>query len=130
MRIVVDIDGTLTHIKYPNEKYSELAPYPHIREWLQRYKDEGIRHLVALRGDLPSGLAAAGEFRYANELVEFILSFRRIGRKEFETDITLKFFLRFHSIIPGARHAEPGNGFTHHPSLVTHFGFSTGSDPP
>ena len=43
-----------------------------IREWLQRYKDHGIRHLVALRGDLPSGLAAAGEFRYANELVEFI----------------------------------------------------------
>jgi len=47
-----------------------------IREWLQRYQDDGIRHLVALRGDLPSGLAAAGEFQYANELVEFI-------RKEF-----------------------------------------------
>jgi len=47
-----------------------------IREWLQRYKDQGIKHLVALRGDLPSGLAAAGEFQYANELVEFI-------RKEF-----------------------------------------------
>lgn len=47
-----------------------------IREWLQRYKDQGIRHLVALRGDLPSGIAASGEFRYANELVEFI-------RKEF-----------------------------------------------
>ncbi len=43
-----------------------------IREWLQRYKDEGIKHLVALRGDLPSGLASAGEFRYANELIEFI----------------------------------------------------------
>ena len=43
-----------------------------IREWLQRYKDNEIRHLVALRGDLPSGIAAAGEFRYANELVEFI----------------------------------------------------------
>ena len=43
-----------------------------IREWLQRYKDNGIKHLVALRGDLPSGIAAAGEFRYANELVEFI----------------------------------------------------------
>ena len=43
---------------------------------LTRYRDSGIRHLVALRGDLPSGLATAGEFRYANELVEFI-------RKEF-----------------------------------------------
>ncbi|MGE0556769.1 MAG: methylenetetrahydrofolate reductase [NAD(P)H] [Burkholderiales bacterium] len=43
-----------------------------VREMLQRYKDNGITHLVALRGDLPSGLAAAGEFRYANELVSFI----------------------------------------------------------
>lgn len=43
-----------------------------IREILQGYKHEGIRHLVALRGDLPSGTAAAGEFRYANELVAFI----------------------------------------------------------
>ena len=32
----------------------------------------GIRHLVALRGDMPSGMREAGEFRYANELVEFI----------------------------------------------------------
>lgn len=47
-----------------------------VREMLQRYKDNGIAHVVALRGDLPSGIAAAGEFRYANELVAFI-------RKEF-----------------------------------------------
>jgi methylenetetrahydrofolate reductase (NADPH) len=39
---------------------------------LERYRSHGIRHLVALRGDLPSGIAAAGEFRYAAELVEFI----------------------------------------------------------
>lgn len=45
---------------------------PSVREMLQRYKDNGIRHIVALRGDFPSGLAAAGEFRYANELVTFI----------------------------------------------------------
>ncbi len=45
-----------------------------VREMLQRYKDNGIKHLVALRGDLPSGLATAGEFRYANELVAFIRS--------------------------------------------------------
>jgi len=43
-----------------------------IRETLQGYRDSGIRHLVALRGDLPSGLATAGEFRYAHELVEFV----------------------------------------------------------
>ncbi len=45
-----------------------------IRETLTRYRDNGIRHLVALRGDLPSGLATAGEFRYAHELVQFVRS--------------------------------------------------------
>lgn len=45
---------------------------PLVREMLQRYKAHGIRHLVALRGDLPSGTAAAGEFHYASELVAFI----------------------------------------------------------
>jgi methylenetetrahydrofolate reductase (NADPH) len=43
-----------------------------IREILDTYRANGIRRLVALRGDLPSGMADAGEFRYANELVEFI----------------------------------------------------------
>jgi methylenetetrahydrofolate reductase (NADPH) len=43
-----------------------------IREVLAQYKDNGIRHLVALRGDMPSGLAAAGDFRFASELVAFI----------------------------------------------------------
>jgi len=40
---------------------------------LNGYRQAGIRRLVALRGDLPSGAAGgAGDFRYANELVEFI----------------------------------------------------------
>lgn len=43
-----------------------------IRDILQQFKSQGIRRLVALRGDLPSGYGGAGEFRYANELVEFI----------------------------------------------------------
>ena len=43
-----------------------------IREILDTYKSHGIRHVVALRGDLPSGVADPGEFRYANELVAFI----------------------------------------------------------
>lgn len=43
-----------------------------VRAILQQYKDNGITHLVALRGDLPSGTAMAGEFHYANELVSFI----------------------------------------------------------
>ncbi len=43
-----------------------------IREILAEYNAAGIKRTVALRGDLPSGMAEAGEFRYANELVEFI----------------------------------------------------------
>ena len=43
-----------------------------IREILDTYRNNGIKHLVALRGDLPSGSRDLGEFRYANELVAFI----------------------------------------------------------
>lgn len=43
-----------------------------IREMLEEYKASDIRRIVALRGDLPSGMAVAGELRYASELVEFI----------------------------------------------------------
>jgi methylenetetrahydrofolate reductase (NADPH) len=45
-----------------------------IRALLAQYKSMGCKRLVALRGDLPSGMAAFGEFRYASELVEFIRS--------------------------------------------------------
>lgn len=43
-----------------------------IRKILHDYRAHGISRIVALRGDLPSGMADPGEFRYANELVEFI----------------------------------------------------------
>jgi methylenetetrahydrofolate reductase (NADPH) len=43
-----------------------------IAEILATYRAQGIHRLVALRGDLPSGTATAGDFRYANELIEFI----------------------------------------------------------
>jgi len=73
-------EGTLeTVLEIRNEG---LAATPHIscigtstqgvRDVLARYKEHGIRHLVALRGDLPSGAVDAGDFRYASELVEFI----------------------------------------------------------
>ena len=39
---------------------------------LQQYQDNGIRKLVALRGDMPSGYGLGGSFRYASDLVEFI----------------------------------------------------------
>ncbi|MEI2772861.1 MAG: methylenetetrahydrofolate reductase [NAD(P)H] [Candidatus Competibacter sp.] len=43
-----------------------------VREILDIYRTQGIHRIVALRGDLPSGMREFGEFRYANELVEFI----------------------------------------------------------
>ncbi|MCE3607859.1 methylenetetrahydrofolate reductase [NAD(P)H] [Massilia sp. P8910] len=43
-----------------------------IRAILKQFQSHGIRRLVALRGDLPSGYGGAGELRYASELVEFI----------------------------------------------------------
>ncbi len=43
-----------------------------IAEILATYRAQGIRRLVALRGDLPSGTATAGEFHYAAELVAFV----------------------------------------------------------
>ncbi len=43
-----------------------------IAEILATYRAQNIRRVVALRGDLPSGTATAGEFRYASELVAFI----------------------------------------------------------
>lgn len=43
-----------------------------IRDLLKTYQARGIKHLVALRGDVPSGEVSSGDFRYAVELVEFI----------------------------------------------------------
>lgn len=48
-----------------------------VRSELQQLKDMGVRRLVALRGDLPSGYGMGGEFQYASDLVTFI-------RAEFE----------------------------------------------
>jgi len=45
-----------------------------LAEVIEQYKANQIRHIVALRGDMPSGLAAAGDFRYASELVAYIRS--------------------------------------------------------
>ena len=43
-----------------------------LHDLLQTYIDNGINRIVALRGDMPSGMRETGEFRYANELVKFI----------------------------------------------------------
>jgi len=43
-----------------------------VREQLHQLKAMGVRRLVALRGDLPSGYGIGGEFQYASDLVAFI----------------------------------------------------------
>ena len=73
-------EGTLETVMEIRNAGHEAAPHisciastrEEIGAQLERYRSHGIRHLVALRGDLPSGLASSGEFRYASELVAFI----------------------------------------------------------
>lgn len=43
-----------------------------IKDILQIYQENGITNILALRGDVPSGMGSVGHFRYANELIEFI----------------------------------------------------------
>lgn len=73
-------DRTLDTIKQIHGEGHAAAPHlscvgstrENIRALLHTYKDMGIKRIVALRGDLPSGMASIGEFQYANELVSFI----------------------------------------------------------
>jgi len=73
-------EGTLETVLEIRAAGHEAAPHlsciassrEDLKAQLERYRSNGIRHIVALRGDLPSGLAMSGEFRYATELVEFI----------------------------------------------------------
>ena len=69
-----------------------------IRAILQKYRASGIKHIVALRGDLPSGTYGTGEFRYANELVEFI---RKETGDQFQIEVAA--YPEFH---PQARSAQ------------------------
>lgn len=73
-------DRTLSTIDAIHGNGAPVAPHlscigddkSRIAELLERYKCQGIRHLVALRGDLPSGQVGLGELPYARDLVEFI----------------------------------------------------------
>lgn len=78
--------GTLDTVLDIRREGHEAAPHlsclgssrDSLRAILAEYQANGIKRLVALRGDLPSGYGAvdfsSGEFRYASELVEFIRS--------------------------------------------------------
>ncbi len=54
------------HISCISSTQAEIA------DLLQQYQDKNIKRLVTLRGDIPSGEVAMGDFKYASELVEFI----------------------------------------------------------
>ncbi len=73
-------DRTLETIKQIHAEGHHATPHlscvgstrDNVRALLLAYRDMGIKRIVALRGDLPSGMASIGEFQYANELVSFI----------------------------------------------------------
>ena len=73
-------DGTLKTVQTIRAMGFNAAPHlscigstvESIRSILQQYRDADIRHIVALRGDLPSGMAQAGAFKHASDLVSFI----------------------------------------------------------
>jgi methylenetetrahydrofolate reductase (NADPH) len=74
-------EGTLNTVMEMHREGLSVAPHiscigtsrDSVRGLLAGYRGHGIHRVVALRGDMPSGAAGgAGDFRYANELVEFI----------------------------------------------------------
>lgn len=73
-------DGTLATVCTVLREGHDAAPHfsalgssrSRVREQLQTFAAAGIRRIVALRGDLPSGVGGFGEFRYASELVRCI----------------------------------------------------------
>jgi methylenetetrahydrofolate reductase (NADPH) len=75
-------DGTLDTVRTMRGLGCDAAPHlscigssrEELRALLERYRDEGVRRIVALRGDMPSGMGAstAGALHHASDLVEFI----------------------------------------------------------
>ena len=73
-------EGTLRTVESIHQSGQEAAPHlscvgsskENIYELLRLYKEMGVRRIVALRGDLPSGMGQFGEFHHANELVAYI----------------------------------------------------------
>lgn len=98
--------GTLQTVLKLRESGIDTAPHlscigssrTELRKQLAEFKQLGIKRLVALRGDLPSGMGMGGELRYANELVEFI-------RQEFDQDFFLE-VAAYTEMHPQARNFE------------------------
>ncbi|MFZ9345520.1 MAG: methylenetetrahydrofolate reductase [NAD(P)H] [Burkholderiaceae bacterium] len=73
-------EGSLDTVRQMLTVFTDVAPHiscigatsAQMQELLQLYHGMGIRRVVALRGDLPSGYGRGGEFQYASDLVRFI----------------------------------------------------------
>lgn len=73
-------ERTLGVVRALKERGVDVAPHlscvaatrATTRELVDQYRELGIRRIVALRGDLPSGMVEVGEFRYAADLVSFL----------------------------------------------------------
>lgn len=73
-------EGSLDTVRALQPVFGDIAPHiscigasnAQIDELLSLYRSMGIKRLVALRGDLPSGYGQGGEFQYASDLVRFI----------------------------------------------------------
>ncbi|TDR33185.1 methylenetetrahydrofolate reductase [NAD(P)H] [Hydromonas duriensis] len=73
-------DGTFKTVAHIRSLGYDAAPHlscvgstrDHIAQILQELKAQGVRRIVALRGDLPSGMGGTGELHHANDLVSFI----------------------------------------------------------
>lgn len=68
-----------------------------MKSLLDMYVENGVNRIVALRGDLPSGMGSAGELRYANELVEYI---RQHSGDHFNIEVAA--YPEFHPQAPSA----------------------------
>lgn len=84
-------EGTYDAVKSMIESGSDAAPHiscvgaskDNIRQVVQSYIKLGVKRLVVLRGDLPSGMVERGDFSYASDLVTFI-------RQEFGNELHLE----------------------------------------
>ena len=73
-------EKTMSTVKAVAEAGNDVAPHLScvgatkaiVMELLETYRAQGINRLVALGGDVPSGMVAAGDFRYATDLVKFV----------------------------------------------------------
>ncbi len=68
-----------------------------MKSLLDLYVENGVNRIVALRGDLPSGMGSAGELRYANELVDYI---RKHSGDHFNIEVAA--YPEFHPQAPSA----------------------------